>query len=126
MATSVQELDRLLPLLEMTYEAERSKMAKIVSRINELRDQLHALDQQGKSPSDTMSAAVTAGADILWENWAQDRKTLINRELTFAFRDRENAKAEMVKALSKLEAARQVRARAQHAVRQTAARRSNW
>lgn len=126
MVDVLADIQRLLPMLDMGYRAEQMKMAKVVTRINDLNAQLSALERPDLGSEDTLSAATLAGADLRWESWAQDRKRLINRELALASRDRERAKADLVKALSKLEAAKQMQARAQLGARRTAERRSSW
>ena len=122
MTDALKEIERLLPLLEMAFQAEQVKMVKIVARIAELKDQISQLDRP--RPSETMSAATRAGADMRWATWAQQRKSLINQEIALASQDRERARVAVTAALSKLEAARQVHARALLDARRTIARRS--
>lgn len=126
MSQSLADIARLLPLLEMAYQAEQLKMAKILGRIRDLRAQLRALERPAVPPTEEINAATLAGADLLWERWAQDRKVLINQELAIALRDRELAKSNLTKALSKYEAAKQVEARTRADARQQQERRSSW
>ena len=121
---AASDINRLLPLLEMGFQAEQLKMAKIASRIAKLRRQLAEIDRP--QSSDFMSPASRAGADLRWETWAHDRKTLINQELALALRDREMARDQMRKALSKFEAAKQVADRMRKSQAQVAARRASW
>lgn len=122
MRDALKEIERLLPLLEMAFQVEQVKMAKIAARIAELKEQIAQLDRP--RPSETMSAATRAGADMRWAAWAQQRKTLINQEMALASQERERARGDVAAALSKLEAARQVHARALLDARRTNARRS--
>lgn len=124
MTGQLADIRRLLPILEMAFQAEQLKMAKITGRMTALRAQLADLDRP--EAFDPMGSAARGGADILWETWVQDRKVLINQELAHAARDREAARGDMVAALSKLEAAKQLEARAQFSARQVTARRANW
>jgi hypothetical protein len=126
MSDASKNLARLLPLLEMAYQAEQQKMAKILNRINTLREKLHALERPNPLATSEINVATLAGADILWESWVQDRKILINRELALAFRDREAAKESVVKALSKFEATKQVERRVRTTAERTRERRSSW
>ncbi|MCF2871603.1 hypothetical protein L0664_11055 [Octadecabacter sp. G9-8] len=126
MAQSSGDMERLLPLLEMAYQADQLKMAKILARIRDLRAQLDALERPQTLPSEDITAATLVGADLLWERWVHDRKVLINQELALALRDREMAKDGLTKALSKREAAKQVQKRVSIGVRQTQERRSSW
>jgi len=126
MADVLADIQRLLPMLDMAYRAEQMKMAKIVTRMNELNAQLSALERPEHGDDDSLSAATLAGADLLWQGWVQNRKSLINRELALASRDRESAKTSLVKALSKLEAAKQMMARVQSDARRLSERRSSW
>jgi hypothetical protein len=120
------DIGKLLPLLEMAYQAEQLKMAKIITRIQDLRSQLQALERPRRASAPDINVATMAGVDLLWERWVQDRKVLINQELALASRDRELAKALVVKALSKLEAAKQVSAYTVDKARIVRERRSSW
>lgn len=122
MTDTLREIERLLPLLEMAFQAEQVRMVKIASRIAELKDQIEQLDRP--RPSATFSAATLAGADMRWATWAQQRKTLINQEMAVAAQKREQCRADVAAALSKLEAAREVRARALLDARRLQSRRS--
>ena len=126
MSDGNQDLRRLLPLLEMAYGVEQLKMSKVLARIRELHNQLKALDRPESSSVTDFDPAILAGADLRWEQWAQDRKVLINQELALALRDREAAKQCLIKALSKLEAAKQVQIRNQAEQDQTKERRASW
>ena len=126
MSDTLQNLARLLPLLDMAYKAEQMKMAKVLSRIRNLKTKIEALDRPQKVPSQDIDAATMAGADLLWETWAEDRKVLINRELALAYQDREAAKEGLAQSLSKLEAAKQVHRQATLAAKQLQERRSSW
>jgi len=126
MSDTLQNLARLLPLLDMAYKAEQMKMAKVLSRIRNLKTKIEALDRPQKVPSQDIDAATMAGADLLWETWAEDRKVLINRELALAYQDREAAKEGLAQSLSKLEAAKQVHRQAALAAKQLQERRSSW
>ncbi len=110
MNTQLLDIRRMLPLLNMAFQAEQLKLAKITQRINGLKQQLDTLDRPGDF--DPMGAAARLGADVLWETWVQDRRKLINQELALAARDREIAKAQLIAALSKREAAKQLELRA--------------
>lgn len=126
MSSNLGDIRRLLPMLDMAYQAEQLKMVKVTTRIRSLQSKLSNLERPKTVEPDTFSAATLAGADLLWEGWAKDRKALINQELAHAFRDRETARVEMVNALSKLEAARQMEARAELDARRAVERRSSW
>lgn len=121
MSRALDEIERLLPLLEMAFQAEQVKMARIAARIAELKEQLVQLDRPNETES--FSAAKRAGADMRWATWAEQRKTLINREMALAAQERERVRSGVASALSKLEAARQVHARALLDAKRTAARR---
>lgn len=121
MKDALNEIERLLPLLEMAFQVEQVKMAKIAARIAELKQQLVQLDRPKET--DTFSAATRAGADMRWATWVQQRKSLINQEMALAAQERERARSGVASALSKLEAARQVHARALLDAQRLAARR---
>ena len=123
MTAGPQAISRLIPVLDMAFQAEQIKMAKIARRIAALRDQLKDLDRP--ESFDPMSVASRMGADVLWETWVQDRKMLIMQEMAHAMRDREAQRSLLVAALSKLEAAKQVEARVTFLAKQQAVRRSN-
>lgn len=122
MSTPLTEIERLLPLLEMAFQAEQVRMAKVVARITALKDQIEQLDRP--RPSNAFSPASKTGADMRWATWAQQRKTLINQEIALAAQQRETVRADVAAALSKLEAARQVHARALVDARRKEARRA--
>lgn len=124
MSHSLNATTRLLPLLEMAFQAEQMKMAKIVQRIAVLKGKLKEIDRPMRS--EPLSAANRAGADLRWDAWAQERKKVINQELALALRDREQARDQMIAALSKLEAAKKMQASAVSQARQTAIRRASW
>lgn len=124
MSAPLTDIRRLLPMLDMAFQAEQAKMARIIARMRELSQQLQSLEHpQSFDPS---HAASLGGADVRWERWVEDRKVLIQRELALAARDREQAKDHVIAALSKLEAAKQMEARASSDARQTVFRRSQW
>ncbi len=124
MTNPLQDIQRLLPLLDMAFQAEQVKMVKIGRRISDLRQSLRDLDQPVRA--EPLSAATLAGADLRWDTWAHERKLLINHELSVAYRDRERVRSDMIAALSKLEAAKRMQTRAQFGVRQVAQRRASW
>ncbi|MBU2992381.1 hypothetical protein Q4555_09275 [Octadecabacter sp. 1_MG-2023] len=115
---------RLIPVLDMAFQAEQLKMAQVLSHIEGLAKQLAELERP--QSVDPLSLASRTGADVLWETWAKDKKVLINQELARAFRDREILRERLVKTLSKLEAAKQMEQRAVLEERQLALRRSSW
>lgn len=124
MSKVIQDIQRLLPVLEMAFQAEQLKMAQISLRINDLKRQIHEIERPEKP--DPSEASWRTGADVLWEAWVKDHKVLINQELLLAYRDREHARGRLAKRLSKLEAARQLKHRVATNERKIAARRSNW
>ena len=124
MNKAIQDIQRLLPVLEMAFQAEQLKMAQIGLRINDLKRQISEIERPEKS--DPSEASWRTGADVLWETWVKDRKVLINQELVLAYRDREHARGRLVERLSKLEAARQIKRRVATNEEKTAARRSSW
>ncbi|MGJ8611731.1 MAG: hypothetical protein ACSHWY_11585 [Octadecabacter sp.] len=123
MSTSVQDIDRLLPVLETAFQAEQMKMARVARRIADLQQSLADLARPKTEP---LSAATLAGADLRWDAWAHERKLAINRQLALVFVERERMRKTMIAALAKLEAAKQVQKRAHADVRQIAQRRASW
>lgn len=117
-------LENLLPLLDMAFQAEQVKMAKVVARIEALKQQLRDLDRPTRA--EPLSAAMRTGADLRWDAWAHDRKLMINQELAIASRDRERIKGDLIAALSKAEAAKRMQSRAKTVENQRAQRRSSW
>lgn len=124
MSKALKDIRRLLPALDAAFQAEQLKMARIVARIRDLQKQANDLERPDRFDPLTMSTR--GGADLLWERWVKDRKALISRELAFAARDREAAKGDMIAALSKLEAARQMERRATKEADQITSRRADW
>lgn len=124
MTNPLQDIQRLLPLLDMAFQAEQMKMAKIAQRISDLKQSLLDLDRPARA--EPLSPATLAGADLRWDTWAHERKLLINQELIVALRNREAVRGHMIAALSKLEAAKRIETRAQRDVRQIAQRRASW
>ncbi|MCF2905964.1 hypothetical protein L0666_13270 [Octadecabacter sp. CECT 8868] len=124
MTDALSNFRRLIPVLDMAFQAEQLKMAQVANRISSLNKQLDELERP--QSVDPMSLASRTGADVLWETWAQDKKVLINQELAHAFRDREIARDRLIKTLSKLESAKQMERRAVLEERQITARRSSW
>ena len=124
MTNPLQDIQRLLPLLDMAFQAEQTKMAKIARRISDLKQSLLDLDRPARA--EPLSPATLAGADLRWDTWAHERKLLINQELIVALRNREAARGHMIAALSKREAANPMQTRAQRDVRQIAQRRASW
>jgi len=124
MTSDLNDIRRVIPVLEMAFRAEQLKMAKIVQRIADLRAQLTSLDRS--ESFDPLSTANRMGADVLWETWVQERKTLIMQEQALALRDREAQRSQLIAALSKLEAAKQVERRAAQHAKQQVLRRSSW
>jgi hypothetical protein len=124
MINPLQDIERLLPLLDMAFQAEQMKMAKIARRISDLKQSLLDLDRPARA--EPLSPATLAGADLRWDTWAHERKLLINQELIVALRNREAVRGHMIAALSKLEAAKRIETRAQRDVRQIAQRRASW
>lgn len=126
MSTAIDDINRLLPVLETAYQAQQLVMAKINKRIANLRAQMQELDRPNSKGDDPLSPAVMAGADIRWQAWAQERKKLINQELAFASRDKEMARVSLGQALAKLEAARQMKDRLEWDQDRLAQRRSSY
>jgi hypothetical protein len=124
MTNPLQDIQRLLPLLDMAFQAEQMKMAKIARRISDLKQSL--LDLERPARAEPLSPATLAGADLRWDTWAHERKLLINQELIVALRNREAVRGHMIAALSKREAAKRIETRAQRDVRQIAQRRASW
>lgn len=124
MSDTVTATARLLPLLEMAFQAEQMKMSKIVQRINLLDAKLREIDRPARS--EPLSAATRAGADLRWDAWVQNRKKVINQEIALARRDREKARSNMLAALSKLEAARKMKTGADFHAQQVKNRRASW
>jgi hypothetical protein len=124
MTNPLHDIQRLLPLLDMAFQAEQMKMAKIAQRISDLKQSLLDLDRPARA--EPLSPATLAGADLRWDTWAHERKLLINQELIVALRNREAVRGHMIAALSKLEAAKRIETRAQRDVRQIAQRRASW
>lgn len=106
-----QDIRRLLPVLDMAFQAEQVKMAAIMRRIEALQQQLADIDRP-QGHSDTFDPATRAGANMLWQTWVQDRKKRINRELSKVMAERERARDGMKQALAKVEAARTIAAQA--------------
>lgn len=106
-----QDMRRLLPVLDMAFQAEQVKMAAVMRKIETLQRQLADIDRPQASP-DTFDPATRAGANMLWQTWVEDRKKRINRELSKVMAERERAREGMKKALAKVEAARSIGARA--------------
>lgn len=123
MTRDLEDIRRLLPVLDMTFQAEQLKMAGIMTRIDRLKSQIDDIEN-AQSTGGGFDPATRAGADVLWQGWAQDRKKRINRELALAMRDREAARSGMQRTLAKVEAARMVEARALLNLQRLKARRS--
>jgi len=126
MSQSIDDIRRLLPVLEMAFQAQQLRMAKINKRVDTLKAQLREIDRPTSHQADPMNPAVRAGADMRWQSWAQDRKILINQEMAIAMRDREAVRVDMRSALSKLEAARRVEHRIAIDHQKDISRRSSW
>jgi len=124
MTDKLDQICQLLSLLDIAFQAEQLKMGKIKNRINLLKLQMMEIDKPMRVAA--LSAANLAGADLRWDAWVHDRKLLINQELAHAFRDREAARGEMIKALSKREAAKQMYNRAKANADQVAKSRASW
>jgi len=124
MGNSTTSIDRLLPLLEMVFQAENMKMAKVVGTISALNTQL--ADLNTAQSFDPMSIEGRKGADVLWEAWVENRKALINKQLADAAREREVLRETMCAALAKLEAAKQVSDKVANQARLVRERRLNW
>ena len=124
MPGSLKAAKRLLPLLEMAFQAEQMKMSKIVQRISLLNEKLREIDRPMRS--EPLSAATRAGADLRWDAWVHDRKKVINQEIALASRDREQARGDMVAALSRLEAAKKMQLSVESQAHQVAIRRASW
>ncbi|SLN32014.1 hypothetical protein [Pseudooctadecabacter jejudonensis] len=106
MSAKLDQIQQLLPMLDMVYRAKQSHLQNAARRVQELRTQLAELDRPVSECFDDPSTR--AGANLLWETWVIDRKKKINQEMAHAARDREEAKAKVAQALAKLEAARAV------------------
>lgn len=126
MKEASKNINRLLPVLEMVFQAEQIKMAQVNLRIEDLQFQLRQIERPSSTSDFYISPAEKAGADMLWQSWAEDRRTLINQELAHAMRDKEQVRSSMKQALSKREAAKQIEAHASREAIQRLARRSSW
>jgi len=126
MSGPLNDLQRVLPVLEMSFQAQQLRMSKVNERIEVLRDQIREIDKPTSHTGDALTPAVRAGADMRWQTWAQNRKALINQELALAMRDRELVRVEMTAALSRLEAAKRVEKRVLVQHSKDAERRSSW
>jgi len=124
MSTSIQDIERLLPVLETAFQAEQMKMSRVARRIADLQQAL--ADLARPKPTEPLSAATLAGADLRWDAWAHERKLSINRQLALTYVERERMRKNLIAALSKLEAAKQVHKRAHAAAHQIAQRRASW
>lgn len=126
MTGSVAEISRLVPLLDMAFQAEQITMSQINAKIATLRAQLQNIERRPAMPADILAPAVRVGADMLWQSWVQDRKTMINRDLALALRDKERARENMIRALSKLQAAKNLESRLMKQSQKQAERRASW
>lgn len=126
MKEASKNINRLLPVLEMVFQAEQIKMAQVNLRIEDLQFQLRQIERPSSTSDCHISPAEKAGADMLWQSWAEDRRTLINQELAHAMRDKEQVRSSMKQALSKREAAKQIAAHTSREAVQRLARRSSW
>lgn len=122
--TSVNDISRLLPLLDMAFKAEQLKMSKVVARMAGLNSQLASLERPDFF--DPQTVAFRGGADVLWETWVNDKKALIQQELALAARDREALRVRMVAALSKLEAVKHLHRKAGQRAHRITDRRAAW
>lgn len=70
----------LLRLTEAAFEAARGRLSRLRAREAELTRAIAALDRPGSAP-DEVDPARRAGADLLWEAWADGRRRALTAEL---------------------------------------------
>ncbi len=119
-----RQLARLVPMLEAVYRSKQAGLGRLVTRIADLQAQHHDLDHPDYAPPD--STAARAGANLRWDTWVEQRKTLINRELIEAARQREAIRADVAQSLARLEAARKALDRARTLENEQSQRRASW
>lgn len=124
MTAPSRQLARLVPMLEAVYQAKQAGLGRLMARMADLRAQHHELDHPDYAPPD--SAAARAGANLRWDTWVEQRKTLINRELLEAARQREVIRADVAQSLARLEAARKALDRARTQENEQSKRRASW
>ena len=91
-------------MLEAVYQSKQAGLGRLTARMVDLRSQRHALDHPDYAAPD--SAAARAGANLRWDTWVEQRKTLINREPSEAARQRELIRSDVAQALARLEPCR--------------------
>lgn len=79
------QLNRLFKVTETVLNAKKAKLAVEVRKEKELRAVLVALDMNRKKISRETNGVVDfsqgLGAELRWQKWAEQRRTLINNEI---------------------------------------------
>lgn len=85
MTDRAKQLERLVTLTKLKEATARSELSILQKRNQELIEALRRLNLDLKTRADARSGsadvALIAGADTRWQNWVEQRRTLINTEM---------------------------------------------
>ncbi len=81
----LENLRRLKILTDAVRRAEEARLASIVAEETRLSETIRVLDQarshRAAAVAQDIDAAARAGADLLWQGWADRRRIALNRAL---------------------------------------------
>lgn len=110
--TRAARLDRLAGVTAARLAASRARLSGIRRREAELARALDDLSVPGRPGDDPASPASRAGADLLWQRWAEARRREIHMELARLRAAGEGLRAELARAHGQDRAVSELAARA--------------
>ena len=126
MTASSDEWAALAHLTGMTFEVAQARMALLRQRETALRATLRALESDRKSrPVGDDDPAQRAGADVLWQQWVDRRRTALNGELARTLAQMDAARASLARAHGRHQVTDSLAEQATKAARDARERRSD-
>jgi hypothetical protein len=105
----VKQAKGLAQLTDIALHAAQAKMAEIVAREMGLRDNLSQLvehqETPARAPVTMVDAAFAADANVRWQQWVDQRRTVINTELAQVLALKANCRTDLAKAFGRNQAA---------------------
>ncbi|EBA13841.1 hypothetical protein [Roseobacter sp. CCS2] len=124
----MSKTQHLQQITQLRLQADRANLAVVLSKENDLRQTLQDLAHQRKqrldTPQDGGDAASVAIADLNWQLWIDQRRTIINAELARVLAEKEELTAKLRRSFGKDQAAQRLYQTSQATARIAVARKA--
>lgn len=116
MTSSRSKHEALTRITDLRYQSVQLEMAKLLGQERALRRNLMQLVQQKQTRSAQLMsqdlASLTAGVDLRWHHWIDQRQTTINLELAQVLAQQAEMRVKLKNAFGKSQVAQALSARA--------------